>query len=184
MNEKKLLPIIETSNDDAKKQKIEYIKLFFVFLAILIVSILLNTFAITKELNTLVGANKFLAILMGVFFLTFAAFKLINLKSFAHGFAMYDIIAKRSKLYSYAYPFIQLIIGIDMFLIPSKAFVQLFAAVVSLIALIGVYFKWKAKEKIHCACLGNVIKMPLSTVTLFEDGTMFVIATYMLFAML
>ncbi len=182
-NEKKLIPLTEHHQlPVASNQTKEYMKLFFVFVMIILVSVLIYNLWDAK--NDLSNVDRCISIFMGVFFITFAVFKLINLKSFVDGFMMYDIFAKKSKPYAFLYPFIQLFIGIAMFAIPTVPAIQLLAAVISFVALVGVYKKVKAKEKIHCACLGNVIKMPLSTVSAFEDGIMFVLSAYMFVEMI
>ena len=49
---------------------------------------------------------------MGWFFIAVAILKFIDWKGFAKAFAMYDIVAKRSKTYSYSYPIIELALGL------------------------------------------------------------------------
>jgi hypothetical protein len=120
---------------------------------------------------------------MGVFFIVFASFKLVNLSEFVMGFSMYNIIAQKSPLYAKVYPFLQLAIGILMFIIPDVAIIQLCAFVLSAIALVGVAQSLRQKREFQCACLGNVIKMPLATVSAIEDGTMAVISLWMFIAM-
>ncbi|HJZ23034.1 MAG TPA: hypothetical protein VJ201_01120, partial [Candidatus Babeliales bacterium] len=41
---------------------------------------------------------------MGIYFIIFSLFKIINLKGFAEAYSTYDIIAKRSAAYAYMYP--------------------------------------------------------------------------------
>lgn len=169
-------------NDELEK---EYGKLSLVFLGIFAVTIVIflavDGHGLYQHMTQFQG---FLAQLMGVFFIVFAGFKLVNLQSFAHGFAMYDLIAKKSMFYAKLYPFIQLMIGVGMFIIPDKVAVHIAALIVSAIAIIGVINSLMNKHKIHCACLGNVIKMPLATVSAIEDGSMLVISAYMVIAML
>lgn len=163
----------------------EYGKLAAVFTGIFILSMVAFLFfdgsGPFEDLNPV---QAFAAQFMGIFFIVFAGFKFVNLKSFVHGFQMYDVIAKRSRLYALSYPFIQLFLGILMFAIPSFAGVHFLAALVSGLALVGVVISLSRKQKIQCACLGNVIKMPLATVSGFEDGSMFVISMLMFFAMI
>lgn len=184
MNEKKLIPVIEHHMEDAKNQKLEYVKLFLVFVAITLVSIFVSIVNNSSYVEDLNDVELFISMFMGVFFVTFALFKIINLPNFVSGFMMYDIIAKKSRAYAKAYPVIQLFLGCAMFIFATNPIVHFLAALVSFIALVGVYIKIQAKEKIHCACLGNVIKMPLTTVSAFEDGIMFVLAAYMFLAMI
>lgn len=179
MNERKLIPVEHHVMDDSTNQKLEYLKLFLVMVAIVVVSTFIYGVNDAQGFEGLNAIEKYLAIFMGVFFVTFAMFKIINIDSFIDGFRMYDLIAKRSKVYAGLYPVLQMFLGVSMFIFASNPIPHFLAAVLSFIALIGVYFKVRAKEKIHCACLGNVIKMPLSTISAIEDGLMFVMALYM-----
>src|SRR6185503_10753276 len=49
---------------------------------------------------------------MGNFFIIFGAFKIINWKGFVESYSTYDILAQRSKIYAYAYPLIELGLGL------------------------------------------------------------------------
>ena len=170
--------------EDNVNQKREYAKLTLVFVAITLVSILIYAVNDSEYVNGLNDVEKFVSMFMGVFFVTFAMFKIINLPAFVDGFMMYDIVAKKSRTYAKWYPIFQLFLGCAMFVFATNPIVHFLAALLSFVALVGVYLKVKAKEKIHCACLGNVIKMPLSTVSAFEDGIMFVLAAYMFLVMI
>ncbi|CAM6000172.1 unnamed protein product [Sphagnum balticum] len=48
---------------------------------------------------------------MAGFFLVFSFFKLLNLKTFADGYAKYDLLAMRWKPYGFIYPFCELALG-------------------------------------------------------------------------
>jgi hypothetical protein len=116
-----------------------------------------------------VGNLNFLDAFMGVFFVIFAGFKLFSLKDFAHGFQSYDLIASRTIIYAYLYPFIQLFFGV-MYLLGQGGFaLNILVIVVSVISGAGVLNSLVKKQKVHCVCLGNVIKLPLSTISLVED---------------
>jgi len=51
-------------------------------------------------------------IFMGLFFITFGFFKTLDWKGFADAYADYDIVAKRSSVYAYLYPLIELSLGV------------------------------------------------------------------------
>ncbi|HMS25016.1 MAG TPA: hypothetical protein PKB15_04920 [Acidimicrobiia bacterium] len=182
---RKTIPVHDMSHHErVETPPKEYGKLALVFLGIIIISGVLNL-AIDGHgtFDGLSQLQSFASQFMGVFFLVFAGFKLVNLRSFVHGFAMYDIVAQRSRLYAYAYPFLQFGLGVAMFVFPSFAVTHFVAVVVSGVALAGVVLSLMNKQKIQCACLGNVIKMPLAIVSGIEDGIMFVLAMLMFFAM-
>lgn len=106
---------------------------------------------------------------MGGFFVTFGLLKVIKLKSFAEAYQMYDVVAMRSKTYAHAYPFIELALGIFFFIGFKPFLTNWITLLVMLVSAIGVYLKLRKKEKIMCACLGTVFKVPMTWVTLFED---------------
>lgn len=117
---------------------------------------------------------------MGGFFLIFGILKLIKLKAFAEAYQMYDIIAMRSKGYAFLYPFIEVALGIFFLLSFKLVLINQITLIVMLISAIGVYIKLRKKEKIMCACLGTVFKVPMTWVTLFEDLLMAIMAFIML----
>lgn len=187
MTVRKHIPINEVTNHSHESEKLEkeYGKLALVFLGIFIVATFLFL-AVDGHgpFSDMTALQSFLSQLMGVFFIVFAVFKLVNLSSFVHGFQMYDLIAKRSVIYAKAYPFLQLLIGLGMFIVPGKIIIHVGAFLLSAIAIVGVINSLANKRKIHCACLGNVIKMPLATVSAIEDGSMLAISAYMIISML
>lgn len=152
----------------------EYIKFALIILGVTALAWFLT---IIYGPNTLAGALRWF---MGVFFVVFASFKLIGYNMFVLMFAGYDVIAKRVKAYSYAYPFIELSLGILYLfnLIPNTR--DLLTILIMGIGSIGVAQEIKKRSGIHCACLGNIIKLPLSTVSLIEDVGMGLMAFAML----
>jgi cation transport ATPase len=117
---------------------------------------------------------------MAGFFLVFSAFKLLNLRGFAEGYATYDLLAKRWFTYGYIYPFIELSLGI-LYLTNSFLLVApLITIIVMGFSSLGVINSLLKKQKFQCACLGTMLKVPLSKITLIEDLTMVVMAACML----
>lgn len=119
---------------------------------------------------------------MGGFLIIFGSFKLIGYEMFVMMFPEYDPIASRSKAYTMVYPFIELFLG---FLYVSNllpVFRDLVTLVIFGIGAWGVlkYTNLHKDNPIQCACLGNVIKLPLSTVTLIEDVLMAGLSVIML----
>jgi hypothetical protein len=113
-------------------------------------------------------------------FIIFGSFKLMGYEMFILAFPSYDLLAKRFKLYNFFYPFIELFLG---FLFAADVFPLTRDILTLAIMSVGAYGVLKALPRgndIRCACLGNVIKLPLSTVTLWEDVVMAVMALIML----
>jgi len=116
---------------------------------------------------------------MAAFFIVFASFKIFDLKRFAQGYSMYDLLAKRVYAYGYVYPFIELFFGISMIYNPSKP-ILIAEFLVMTFSGLGVVIKLAKKEKFQCVCLGTFLKVPLTKVTLIEDFGMAILALLML----
>lgn len=117
---------------------------------------------------------------MAGFFLTFSFFKLLDLNGFANSYSTYDIVAKRWHPWGYIYPFVELGLGLAYLLRLAPAVTNLVTFIVMTVSIIGVLQSVLNKRKIQCACLGTVFKLPMSTVTIIEDGLMIVMSAVML----
>lgn len=172
----KLLPREET-NHPVTKKKVTLKKLtplLAIFTVVITATLLLNYLAF--EPDPMTGMRVF----MGVFFVVFGGFKVVKLKGFAHAYPDYDLIAKRSKLYSWAYPFIELALG-TLFLANFWILgANIITIIIMSIGALGVYLKLRKGEEVVCACLGTVFKVPMTWVTLLEDLVMVVMAILML----
>ena len=116
----------------------------------------------------------------GFFFLIFAAFKLLNWKGFADAYGTYDLIAQRVPAYGYAYPLIELALGISYLLNYRVLLVSWVTLVLMVIGAAGVALALGQKRQIPCACLGVVFKIPMTWVTLVEDLVMATMAAVMI----
>ena len=123
---------------------------------------------------------QYLESFIGVFFIVFASFKLYNLKEFAYGFKSYEIMKDKSVMYGYTYPFIQVLFGLLYLLGYGNRILDLTVFAWSVFGSYVVWLTLKNKGDIHCLCLGNVIKLPLSTISFVEDFGMSLIALAML----
>lgn len=116
---------------------------------------------------------------MGIFFIIFGLFKLYDLSGFVEGFKTYDIIAKKFTVFGYAYPFIEILLGV-MYL---AGFMFMWQNIVALIlaglSIYSAYIAIRNKEEIQCVCLGTAFNLPMTNVTLIENGVMFVMALFM-----
>ena len=91
-------------------------------------------------------------------------------------YRIYDIIAQRFPAYGYVYPFIELALGVAYIANIQPTAVNLTTLVVMSVSSIGVIQSVLQKRQIRCACLGTVFNLPMSTVTLVEDGLMIAMA--------
>ena len=96
---------------------------------------------------------------------------------------MYDIIATRFKPWGLIYPFLELILGIAFLLNFNPLLTNWAAIFVMGSGIIGVVQSILNKTKIQCACLGSVFKLPMTSVTIFEDGLMILLSGTMLIVM-
>ncbi|MDP1603955.1 MAG: heavy-metal-associated domain-containing protein [Legionella sp.] len=109
---------------------------------------------------------------MAGFFLVFSAFKFLDIRGFADGYATYDLLAKRWYYYGFIYPFLELSLGI-LYLQEWLPFAtQLLTIVIMGFSSLGVINSMLKKQKLKCACLGTILNVPLSSITLIEDLTM------------
>ena len=116
---------------------------------------------------------------MGVFLVIFSMFKLFDLAGFADGFQMYDLLAKPFRPYAYAYPFIELGLGLGYLAAWNLPVIYGVTIAVMTFGAVGVIRALRRGLDINCACMGTVLKVPLSTVALTEDLGMAVMAALM-----
>ncbi len=117
---------------------------------------------------------------MGGFFLTFSFFKILNLKGFKESYAMYDIIAKKYSNWGYIYAFTELALGVAFFINFAPLYINCATLIIMSLSIIGVLQSVFNKEKLKCACLGDVFDLPMSTVTIIEDSIMIIMSLVML----
>ena len=120
-------------------------------------------------LGVYVLAQDWMLAFMGYFFVVFGTLKVIRLEGFVEAYQMYDVLAMRSKVYAYGYPFLELGFGVAYLLAWHVTLVSAVVAPVMLIGAYGVYLKLRKREEIPCACLGTVFTVPMTWVTLGED---------------
>lgn len=154
-------------------EKNSYYPIFLIFGYITGISLLIQ-FA-SGSFNWMQWMSHFMA----GFFLVFSFFKLMNLRGFAEGYGSYDIVAKAIPVWGYIYPFIELALGITFLTSFEPLTTNIVTLVVMGISSIGVIRSLIKKSPFQCACLGTVIKLPLSKVTLFEDLLMVAMSAIM-----
>lgn len=146
------------------------------FPLLLLVSFLIAVVALIELRNGGFIWGRAMGNFMGAFFLAFSFFKLLDLKGFADNYRSYDVVARRIPVYGYIYPFIELLLGIGYITAFHPFATNLVTLVVMSVSSIGVIESLLNKRKIRCACLGTVFNLPMSTVTLVEDGLMVAMA--------
>jgi hypothetical protein len=126
------------------------------------------------------GIFAWMHFFMGLFLCKFAMLKLFSPKDFAHGFQKYDLVAKKFSGYAYLYPFIELGLGLSYFFFAYPVVTYVITILVMVTGAIGVIRALKQGLDVRCACMGTVLNVPLSTVTLSEDIAMGAMACWML----
>ena len=166
VNSEKAAQVVEES-------KLQQLKpLFLILFYITIASTLLNY----REANWQSAMLDF----MGLFYIVFSFFKMLDLKGFSTSFSMYDPLAHSVPVYSRVYPFIETILGL-MFLMRFQLEIALIATIVILgITTVGVTKTLFNKKEIQCACLGTALKLPMTEATFIENAIMIVMAIIML----
>ena len=158
------------SNEQTKFQQLK--PLFIILLYITSTSILLHH----KTWNI----EAIMLDFMGLFYVVFSFFKMLDLKGFPDSFSMYDPLAKRLPVYGKLYPFIETLLGL-MFLFRFEIPVALILTIIVLgITTIGVSKTLLDKKAIRCACLGTALKLPMTEATFIENAIMLVMAIFML----
>ena len=163
------------STIDTQKEKSEIqqlFPLFLIFTYIIVASLLLNYQSLSM--------SGFMLDFMGLFYIVFSFFKLLDLKGFPASFSMYDPLAKKFPIYGWVYPFIEVGLGL-LFLMRFQVTVALIITIIILgVTTIGVTRILMDKKSIQCACLGTALKLPMTKATFIENSIMLVMAVVML----
>jgi cation transport ATPase len=162
--------VVETKAEVSKLKQLYPLFLIFGFL-------LLGTFIGSgPQFNT----ENSMLLFMGLFYMVFSFFKFLDLKGFATSFSMYDPIAAKIRFYALLYPFVEFTLGI-LFLLKLAVIPAVLLTLLTLIpTTLGVIRSLMHKQKIRCACLGTVLKLPMSEATVIENAVMIVLAIAML----
>ena len=121
---------------------------------------------------------------MAGFFIVFAFFKLLDPPGFVSAYRGYDLLAKPFPLWAWAYPFIELALGVAYLLALAPIATNITTLILMLIGAAGVLNALRKKQAIRCACLGTALNLPMTKVTLVEDLTMAAMAAAMLIMLL
>lgn len=159
--------------DMVEKSKLQQLKPLFIILAyITVASVLLH-----REDWDL---GEMMIDFMGLFFIVFSFFKMLDISGFATSFSMYDPIASKVTSYGKVYPFLETLLGL-MLLFRYQVDIALLATIVLLgITTYGVTKTLLAKRVIKCACLGTALDLPMTEATFIENAIMIVMSVIML----
>jgi copper chaperone CopZ len=150
-----------TPGEAAKSWLSTYKPILLVFAYILAITILTSHDA--KQ-----GMQHFMA----AFFLTFSFFKMLDIPAFADSYSTYDILAARWRGWGFIYPFAEVALGIGYLTGFNPLVINPAAFLIMGLSIIGVLRSVLKRRAIRCACLGAVFNLPMSTITIIEDGLM------------
>lgn len=163
--------------EQAKSWLSTYKPILLIFSYITVVTLLIQAG------NPHIDGMEWMRHFMAGFFLVFSFFKLLNLRGFAESYVMYDVLARRIAIWPYIYAFTELALGIAFIMNWSPLLTSIITLVVMSISIIGVLQSVLNKRKIQCACLGDVFNLPMSSVTIIEDGMMIGMSVVMIVLM-
>lgn len=118
---------------------------------------------------------------MAGFFLVFSGFKMLDLPGFVKGYQKYDLLAKLLPAYGYLYAFAELGLGVAYAKGITDPLLHQITLGLMLFSGLGVVVATIKKLDVRCACLGTLINVPLTYVTVVEDFGMAAMAAWMLF---
>lgn len=127
-----------------------------------------------------------LTIRTGEWFIAFsmamlAMLKLQDVEKFSSMFVGYDLLAKRFVPYSYAYPYLELLVAVLMAgrLLPWLSIP--IALTIGTIGAVSVFYAvYIQKREIKCACVGGSGNVPLGFVSLSENLAMMAMGVWMM----
>lgn len=147
---------------------------------VLILLYLVGVVGLVEWLHGTFAPMRAMAHFMAGFFLVFSFFKLLDVSAFATSYRMYDLLAERVPAWGYAYPFVELALGVAYLTHFAPTLTNVMTLAVMLLGTAGVARTLVQRKKVRCACLGSVFNLPMSTVTLTEDLLMAGMAAAML----
>lgn len=141
-----------------------------------VVLVQINNGVAQKGIDWMLAMNTF----MGGFFIVFSFFKLLDVQAFADSYSMYDVLARAWRGWGVVYPFVELTLGVAYLTQSVPLATNLVTLAVMSVSIVGVIQSRLNKRAIQCACLGAVFNLPMSSVTIIEDGVMLAMSAWML----
>lgn len=161
---------ISSSEGMTKLQQLKPLLLIFLYIIVAVALLNYKDWSISEAMLDF----------MGLFYIVFSFFKMLDLKGFPQSFRMYDPLAKVIPVYGWIYPFIETALGI-MFLMRFEIGIALVVTLVILgVTTFGVVRTLLNKKSIQCACLGTALKLPMTEATFIENSIMILMALVML----
>lgn len=145
-------------------------------ISLVTVAVAARDFSVVGYVDTSSAMMNFMA----GFFLVFSGLKLMDIAGFARGYGMYDLLAAKVPAYGYVYPLLELALGLAYLTRFQMHATNVVTLVLMTFSALGVARSLVQKKQFQCACLGTLLKVPLTKVALIEDLLMAVMAAIML----
>lgn len=126
------------------------------------------------------AVDNLMSTFMAGFFVVFGFFKLLDLRGFTETYRTYDLLARNVQGWAWVYPFVEVGLGAAYLLALAPVATNVITLLLMGVGAIGVAKALLDKRRIRCACLGTVLNLPMTTVTLVEDLGMAAMAGAML----
>ncbi len=139
------------------------------FYPLLLIATYLSTSVVLYYYHLNITWVRAMDIWMGLFYLVFSFFKLLNLDGFIKSFRKYDILAKCIWGYALLYPFVEIFLAYMYLTDYYTNLANIITISVFSENILGVILAIYKKQTLHCACLGSILSLPLTTVTIIED---------------
>ena len=153
---------ISLSKKETKSKLRQLTPLFLIFSYLI-----MGTFYISSQINA--SYERSMQVFMGLFFIIFSLFKFLDYDSFPTSFIRYDPLAKKIPFYANLYPFLETALGIAFLIEWNLPVVLTITLLVLSITSLGVIKTLVNKTEINCACLGTLLKLPMTEATLIEN---------------
>jgi copper chaperone CopZ len=150
------------------------------YFPLLLIAVFVSVASFTGTSGNPMVFHNWMINFMAGFFLVFSFFKLLDVRGFADAYANYDLVAMQWRPWGLIYPFVELGLGLAYLFRFNLVLTNWIALIVMSVSILGVLRSISRKETIRCACLGTVVNLPMSTVTIIEDGLMIVMAVMMI----
>jgi cation transport ATPase len=156
---------------------------FETYKPLLIIAVFVSVASLAGTATSPMPFHDWMLNFMAGFYLVFAAFKFLDLRGFADAYSTYDIVAKAWRPWGSIYPFVELALGLAYLFRFQVGLANWVALIVMSVSIVGVVQSVRRNETIRCACLGTALNLPMSTVTIVEDGLMIAMAAMMIWMM-
>jgi len=156
----------------------EYVK-FFTIILLVVLATFSNVVRVLVESQVLLWI-QWMQEMMATFLVVFGGVKLLDVRGFQSAYMGYDLLAGVVPAYGLLYPFLE--VGLGFWILSGfESKLAMWAVVILMgFSTLGVIRVLMQRKKLHCACLGSVVKLPVSTITLVENLAMVVMAIVMI----